>query len=37
MGLGPVGNGRVLGLFLHPLLIVEAGSGACLGFGPIQT
>ena len=36
-GLGPVGNGTDQGLFLHPLLIVEADSGACLGFGAVHT
>jgi hypothetical protein len=30
-GLGTVGNGQDLGLFVHPVLAVEAESGACLG------
>jgi len=30
-GLGPVGNGTDGGLFLHPLLAVEAAGGRCLG------
>ena len=36
-GLGPVGNGADLGLFLHPLLAINAQSNACLGFGSIHT
>jgi hypothetical protein len=30
-GLGPVGNGTDQGLFLHPLLAIEADGGRCLG------
>jgi hypothetical protein len=30
-GLGTVGNGKDLGLFLHPVLALDADSGACLG------
>lgn len=30
-GLGTVGNGRDRGLFVHPVLAVDAESGACLG------
>lgn len=30
-GLGTVGNGRDGGLFVHPVLAVDAASGACLG------
>jgi hypothetical protein len=30
-GLGTVGNGQDAGLFVHPVLAVEADSGACLG------
>ncbi len=36
-GLGPVGNGKDKGLFLHPLLVLDAKSSACLGFGAIHT
>lgn len=36
-GLGTVGNGKDVGLFLHPLLVLEAHSGACLGLGAIHT
>lgn len=36
-GLGPVGNGTDQGLFLHPLLVVDAASNTCLGFGAIHT
>lgn len=36
-GLGPVGNGKDPGLFLHPLLVLDAASSACLGFGAIHT
>jgi hypothetical protein len=30
-GLGPVGNGTDQGLFVHPLLAIEADGGRCLG------
>lgn len=30
-GLGTVGNGSDVGMFLHPLLVVDATDGACLG------
>jgi hypothetical protein len=30
-GLGTVGNGKDVGLFIHPLLALDAQSGACLG------
>lgn len=36
-GLGPVGNGQDIGLFLHPLLVIDAESSACLGFSAIHT
>lgn len=36
-GLGTVGNGTDIGLFLHPLLVVEAESGACLGLGAVHS
>ena len=36
-GLGTVGNGTDAGLFLHPLLVLEAHSGSCLGLGSIHT
>jgi hypothetical protein len=36
-GLGPVGNGKDHGMFLHPLLVLDAESSACLGFGAIHT
>lgn len=36
-GLGTVGNGTDVGLFLHPLLVLEAKSGACLGLGDIYS
>lgn len=36
-GLGTVGNGVDAGLFLHPLLVLEAHSEACLGLGAIHT
>lgn len=34
-GLGTVGNGTDAGVFLHPMLAVDAASGAALGFGHI--
>ena len=30
-GLGKVGNGKDLGLFIHPMLVIDANSRACLG------
>lgn len=36
-GLGTVGNGKDAGFFLHPLLVVDAESQSCLGFGAIHT
>ena len=35
-GLGTVGNGTDLGLFLHPLLAVDATDGACLGLAHLH-
>jgi len=36
-GLGTVGNGTDAGLFLHPLLIIDAQTSQGLGFGAIHT
>ncbi|CAH2406916.1 transposase [Mesorhizobium ventifaucium] len=35
-GYGPVGNGKAAGLLLHPVLAVEAGTGALLGLVSMQ-
>jgi hypothetical protein len=35
-GLGTVGNGRDVGLFVHPLLAVDAERGHCLGLLDVQ-
>lgn len=35
-GLGPSGNGRDPGLFVHPVLTIDAGSGALLGLAGMQ-
>ena len=35
-GLGPSGNGRDPGLFVHPVLAIDAGSGALLGLSGMQ-
>lgn len=35
-GLGPTGNGIDPGLFVHPVLVVDAGSRAVLGLAGIQ-
>lgn len=35
-GLGTVGNGRDVGLFLHPLLVVDATTGDCLGLAHLH-
>ena len=35
-GLGTVGNGTDVGFFLHPLLVVQANSGACFGIGAVH-
>lgn len=36
-GLGTVGNGKDKGLFLHPLLVIDAQTGQGLGFAAIHT
>jgi hypothetical protein len=35
-GLGTVGNGKDKGLFIHPVLAVDAQSGACLGLAHVH-
>jgi hypothetical protein len=35
-GLGIVGNGKDKGFFLHPMLMLDAVEGTCLGLGPIK-
>ena len=35
-GLGTVGNGSDVGLFVHPVLTVDAESGHCLGLADVQ-
>ena len=35
-GLGTVGNGRDVGLLLHPLLAVDAVDGTCLGLAHLH-
>jgi hypothetical protein len=35
-GLGTVGNGSDVGLFVHPVLAVDAGTGHCLGLLDVQ-
>jgi Transposase DDE domain len=35
-GLGTVGNGKDKGLFIHPVLSVDAHSGACLGLAHVH-
>jgi hypothetical protein len=35
-GLGPAGNGVDPGLFVHPVLAIDAGSGALLGLAGMQ-
>lgn len=35
-GLGTVGNGSDLGLFMHPLLLVDAEHNACLGLAGLH-
>jgi hypothetical protein len=36
-GLGKVGNGKDLGLFIHPMLVIDAVSRACLGLAHQQS
>ena len=36
-GLGVIGDGRSLGFFLHPSLVIEAEEGRCVGFSDLQT
>lgn len=35
-GLGTVGNGSDVGMFLHPLLAIDAADGACLGLAHLH-
>ena len=35
-GLGTVGNGSDVGLFVHPVLAVDAATGDCLGLADVQ-
>ena len=35
-GLGTVGNGSDAGMFIHPLLAVDADNGACLGLAHLH-
>lgn len=36
-GLGVIGDGKSLGFFLHPSLVIEAEEGRCVGFSDLQT
>ena len=36
-GLGPVGNGRTNGFYLHPMLAIDADKGICLGLASIKS
>jgi len=36
-GLGTVGNGKDIGFFMHPMLLVDAELETCLGLGAIKT
>ena len=36
-GLGPVGNPKNIGFFLHPHVVVDADEGICLGVSSIHT
>lgn len=35
-GLGTVGNGKDVGFFVHPLLVVDVDDGACLGLAHLH-
>lgn len=35
-GLGTVGNGKDIGFFIHPMLVMDAETGACLGSADIH-
>lgn len=37
VGLGPVGNNRDVGFFIHPMLVLDANDATCLGFADIKT
>lgn len=36
-GLGSVGNGKDIGFFMHPMLLLDAELGTCQGLGAIKT
>jgi len=36
-GLGAVGNGKDIGFFMHPMLVLDAQEGTCLGLSAIKT
>jgi hypothetical protein len=36
-GLGTVGNGKDVGLYIHPMLLLDAHDETCLGLGAIKT
>jgi hypothetical protein len=36
-GLGPVGNPKNIGFFLHPALVIDGDDKTCLGLSPIHT
>jgi hypothetical protein len=35
-GLGTVGNGKDLGFFMHPMLVLDAETTACLGYAAVH-